>query len=81
MSVCFVLICKGWLEVSFGGWYGWDVHSVPVLERPRLRICMGFCRGCRGMTGYGEGRGTSLPLILRFMMEVGLRGACCIDHN
>jgi hypothetical protein len=25
------------------------------------------------MTGYGEGRGTSLPLILRFMMEVGLR--------
>lgn len=33
---------------------------------------MGFCRGCRGMTGYGLGSGTSLLLIRRFML---IRGA------
>jgi len=56
------------LDLILGEGMDGDVHNVPVLERPRLRICMGFCRGCWGMTGYGEGRGTSLPLILRFMM-------------
>ena len=54
-------------------------HNVPVLDRPRLRICMEFCQCCRGMTGYGLGRVTSLPLMLRFMMDV-LRG-CVIDRG
>jgi hypothetical protein len=65
--------------VVVGGRDEWYVHNVPVLDKPRLRICIGFDRGCWGMTGYGEGRGTSLPLILRFMMmDVAMS---VVDHG
>jgi hypothetical protein len=46
-----------------------DLHKVPVLDRPSARTRMGFCRGCWGMTGYGLGRGTSLLLIRRLMID------------
>jgi hypothetical protein len=51
-----------------------NVHSVPVLDSPKARIRMGFSRGCRGMTGYGLGRGTSLLLILIFILASAMIG-------
>jgi hypothetical protein len=61
-------------------------HSVPVLDRPRASIRMGFCRGCRGMTGYGLGRGTSLLLILIFILASAMLGvsepwSCKVSKN
>jgi hypothetical protein len=37
---------------------------------------MGCSRGCRGMTGYGLGRGTSLLLILIFILASAIFVAC-----
>jgi hypothetical protein len=51
-------------------------QSVPVLDSPRASIRMGFWRGCRGMTGYGLGRGTSLLLILIFISASAVFGVC-----